>query len=85
MPVDAPTVAATVCYGFVVGWGLGLRAEDRLLMLSVEALTAVVGAVVWATGPEAGSQSAVAAVALTIGGLAALLVSAVLGRRPASG
>ena len=85
MPVDGPTVVAAVCYGLVVGWGLGLRREDRTLMLSVEGLTVMVGIVVWATGPETGSEAAVAAVALTLGGLAALLASAVLGRRRAPG
>ena len=75
MPVDSTRMIVAACFGLLTGWGLTRRAEQQGPILVVEALTATIGAVLWVSGPDPGSDAAVAAGSLTAGGVAALLAS----------
>lgn len=69
-----------IAFGALMGFGLGRRAEDRTPSLSACAVTAAVGVVAWLAGMP-GTEPEVAGAAMTVGGLSALVVLVMAGRR----
>lgn len=80
MPVSTTAWVTSFVFGSILGWTLGRRAHDRRTVFVASLLTAAIGGGVWASGPTAGSEPAMAAVAMTLGGMATAL-SAQLARR----
>lgn len=79
--LDVAFFAFSVAFGALMGFGLGRQAEDRLPSLSACAATAATGVVAWYVGAP-GTEPEVAGAAMTVGGMTALAVVALGGRRP---
>jgi hypothetical protein len=81
MPVTTTAWVTSILFGMILGWTLGRRGPDRKAVLGASLLTGAVGALVWATGPAAGSEPAMAAVSMTLGGAAAAVSIRLAGHR----
>lgn len=81
MPVSTTAWVTSFVFGLILGWTLGRRAHDRMTVFVGSLLTAAIGGVVWASGPTAGTEPAMAAVSMTLGGLATALSAQLAGRR----
>jgi hypothetical protein len=69
-----------IAFGALMGFGLGRQAEDRTPSVSACAVTAAVGVVAWLAGTP-GTEPEMAGAAMTVGGLSALIVVVLAGRR----
>jgi predicted phage tail protein len=83
MPVTTTAWVTSVVFGMILGWTLGRRGPERRAVFRASILTAAVGGLVWATGPAAGSEPAMAAVSMTLGGVATALSTQLAGHRTA--
>jgi protein-S-isoprenylcysteine O-methyltransferase Ste14 len=81
MALAAAAIVTSVVFGAVVGWGLSRNPADRLASLTATTVTCVVGLFVLATSPESGSELAVAAGSMTLGGASATVALALTGGR----
>ncbi len=84
MPVTTTAWITSIVFGMIMGWTLGRRGSERKPVLWASILTAAVGGVVWATGPDSGSEPAMAAVSMTLGGLATAVSAQLAGLRTVS-
>lgn len=78
--LDVAFFVFAIAFGALTGFGLGRRAEDRMPSVSACAVTAAVGVVAWLVGTP-GTEPELAGAAMTVGGLSALIVLSVAGRR----
>ena len=83
MPVTTTAWVTSIVFGMILGWTLGRGGPDRKAVLGASLLTAAIGGIVWATGPATGSESALAAVSMTLGGVAASVSIQLAGHRTA--
>jgi drug/metabolite transporter (DMT)-like permease len=83
MPVTTTAWATSILFGMILGWTLGRTGPDRRNVLAAALITAAVGGIVWATGPAAGSEPAMAGVSMTLGGAATAVSIRLAGHRPA--
>ena len=81
--LDAAFFAFAIAFGALMGFGLGLQAEDRVPSLSACVVTTAVGVGAWLVGTP-GTTPEVAGASMTVGGLSALIVLVVAGRRSAA-
>ena len=73
MPVSTTAWIVSLGFGLLMGAAVGVRRDDRRTIgVTIQVIVAI-GGLIWLTGPENGSEVAVAAVAMSLGGLAALL------------
>ena len=78
--LDLAFFVFAVAFGALMGFGLGRQAEDRTPSLSACVATATIGAIAWLAGSP-GTEPEMAGAAMTVGGLSALAVVLVAGRR----
>lgn len=85
MPVDDPLfLIVSILFGGLMGYGLGRRREDRVPVLWSTGLATVAGVacwIAWALLDDPGETLATAAVALTLGGGASLLLALIASGR----
>lgn len=88
MPVDSALfIAVSLVFGAGMGYALGRRASDRGPALWATGVATALGAgcwVAWMVIDQPGEMLGSAAVALTLGCGAAVLVTLLTGRRPSS-
>ncbi|HSJ27620.1 MAG TPA: hypothetical protein VLB67_05370 [Acidimicrobiia bacterium] len=71
----------SVLFGTLMGYGLGLRSEDRTAALSATIFCAVAGLATWLLAGESATAHAAGA-AMSVGGASATGMVAIRGRRP---
>jgi hypothetical protein len=81
MPATTTVWVTALVFGAILGWALGRRRADGGVILGAALATAAAGAALWLTGPSAGSESAMAAVSMTIGGASVAVTSFLAGRQ----
>lgn len=84
VPVAAATWIVAIIFGVMMGLIIGLRPGDRRVIAVTIQVIMAIGGIIWLTGPEPGSETAVAAVSMTLGGLASLAGLGLIGRLRAS-
>ena len=84
MPVSTAAWLVSLGFGLLMGIAVGVRPDDRrTISVTIQVIVAI-GGLIWLSGPETGSDAAVAGVAMSLGGLAALLGLWIVARiRPA--
>lgn len=80
--LDVTFFTAAVLFGALMGFALGRSAEDRFATVIACVVCAVLGAVSWTVGAS-GTKPEVAGASMTCGGLTALVVLVVTGRKNA--
>jgi hypothetical protein len=80
MPVDPAAWLTALVFGAVLGWVLGRRDSERTVARTAALVTAGAGCLVWLTGPAIGSETAMAAVSMTLGGATLAAAIHVTGR-----
>ena len=78
--LDLAFFVFAIAFGALMGFGLGRRAEDRTPSVIACVATAAVGVVAWLAGTS-GTEPEVAGAAMTVGGISALVVVWIAGRR----
>ncbi len=78
--LDAAFFIFAIAFGALMGFGLGRRAEDRTPSVSACVATTAVGVVAWLVGTP-GTEPEIAGAAMSVGGLTALVVVVLAGRR----
>lgn len=79
-PLDVKFFVTALLFGALMGFGLGRNGDDRTATLVTCLLTAAVGAVAWVVSDQA-TMPEVAGSSMTVGGISALAVLALTGRR----
>jgi hypothetical protein len=72
MPIPLAAAITAVVFGAITGTILGRSKLERRALQTCAGLIAVVGAATWLIGPDPGTEPAMAAGAMTLGGLAVL-------------
>lgn len=81
MPVNTTAWITAIVFGALMGWGLGRRGTDRRAVTIAAVATTAAGGIWWLTQPAPGTDAAMAAVSMTLGGAAAATLVTLTARR----